>query len=187
MRSTTFLLLVCCILSTTAQKTNNDTPTNWYGWEVVNEELVWSKIYFADNRSIEDFTKAITLFAKESSVLKLERIDGETLRGTFSNLVLEFEKYGYSLIDTPFLVSRARHSGYIEIEIKEGRYKVVISNVTSFLNKVSRTKSVYVWNEDFLDKTQEPKEEMLPILAIANKNFTATFSVRLANQTTSGQ
>jgi len=179
MRSISFFLLLSHFVLAIAQKPATDNQ-NLHSWEVENGKLEWSKIYFADDRSIEEFLKALTFVAREVPILKIERKDATMLRGTFSNLTLEFEKYGYDLINTPFLISRARHSGTIEIDVKEGRYRVKISEVTSFLNKVSRTKSVYVWNDDFIDKKGQVIDEMLPVLEIANKNFSGTFSAKLA-------
>lgn len=148
------------------------------GWEVRDNKLVWSRVYFAESKNIQDFIKGLHFLAKSSSFLSLSDKGSETMTGTFSNLTLKYEEFGYNLIDTPFLISRARHSGNIEVEIKEGRYKVVISDVVSFLNTAQKKGSVYKWNEDFLDRKGEIKNEMKETLVLTDKNFAISFDVK---------
>lgn len=148
------------------------------GWKVDNGKLVWSKVYFAESGTIEEFIKGFEFMAKNSSAVDLSEKDDNSMIGTFSNLILKFEEFDYNLIDTPFLISRARHSGKIEVEIKEGRYKVTITDVVSFLDTYQKTGSVYKWNEDFLDRKNTIKEEMKETLVLADKNFSVSFDVK---------
>jgi len=188
MRNIPFLILVLALHPLLAQKTPKENPTNRYGWTVTNNQLEWSKAYFADNSSIANFIKAMMFVSKESSVFDVQKVDDALLQGTFSNLAFEYEKYGYDYLDAPFLISRARHSGSIEIEVKDGKYKVTISEVVSFMNKAtSANQSQYVWNTDFIDRNGAIKEAMLDILEIANKNFTTTFSAKLTSENASNE
>jgi hypothetical protein len=177
MRKLACLALICFGVFALAQNGGNQ-KINIHGWEVVNDQLVWSQVYFAESRSIDDFVKGLQFLARRSSVLTLSEKDIQTMSGTFSNLSLKFEEYGYSMIDTPFLISRARHSGKIEVEIKEGRYKVVVSDVVSFLNTRQKQGSIYKWNEDFLDRKGQIKKEMIETLQLADINFTQSFDIK---------
>jgi len=187
MRNVLLVLFFLALLPLVAQKTPKENPTNRYGWSVNANKLEWSKAYFADNNEISDFIKAMMFVSNESSVFDIQKVDDELLRGSFSNLTFEFEKYGYNYLDAPFLVSRARHSGSIEIELKDGKYKVTISDVVSFMNKVTQSQAPYVWNKDFIDRNGTIKEGMMDILEIANKNFTTTFSAKIASESTSNE
>lgn len=187
MRNVLLVLFLFVLHLLVAQKPPKENPTNRYGWSVNADKLVWSKAYFADNNDIADFIKAMMFVSNESSVFDIQKVDEELYRGTFSNLTFEFEKYGYNYLDAPFLVSRARHSGTIEIELKDGKYKVTIGDVVSFMNKATKSQAPYVWDKDFIDRTGSIKEGMMDILEIANKNFTTTFSAKIASESTGNE
>jgi hypothetical protein len=180
MRLFMFLALMSVGISLLAQK-EIDKTIKVHGWEVSNEKLAWSKIYFAGSSHVKDFTKGLEFLAKSSKALNLSEKDAQSMVGTFSNLSLKFEEFGYSLIDTPFLISRARHSGNIDVEIKEGRYKVTITDVVSFLNTTQKKGSVYKWDEDFLDRKSQIKREMKETLMLADLNFSEWFDVKTAS------
>ena len=177
MRKLLYLAILSIGISSFAQR-GKDRVIEVPGWEVRNNKLVWSKIYFAERTTINDFTKGFEFLVKNSSVLRLTEEDTQSIMGSFSNLTLKFEEFGYNLIDTPFLISRARHSGNIEVEIKEGRYKVILTDIVSFLNTSQKKGSVYRWNEDFLDRKGDIKKEMKETLELADKNFAQAFDVK---------
>lgn len=178
MRFVIFLAFTFVGISLIAQK-RADKTIEVHGWEVRNDQLIWSRIYFAGSSSVADFTKGLEYLANNSSALTLSEKSKESIIGSFSNLSLRFEEYGYNLIDTPFLISRARHSGKIAVELKEGRYKVTVTDVVSFLNTAQKEGSVYKWNEDFLDKKGQIKEEMKETMAIADMNFGEWFNMKI--------
>ena len=177
MRIVLILTLLSIGISSFCQKTKVQSA-EISGWKVEDSKLVWSKVYFAESRTISEFIKGFEFLAKNSSAVNLSTKDEGSMIGTFSNLILKYEEFDYNLIDTPFLISRARHSGKIEVEIKEGRYKVIITDIVSFLDTYQKKGSVYTWNEDFLDRKNSIKEEMKETLILADKNFSVSFDVK---------
>jgi hypothetical protein len=92
-------------------------------FSIDNGSVIWQKVYDTPITS-ESAVKML----HDGPITNIEQHDGY-LTGEIENLSLDSKGAGMKLMTTPFYISGSNYDAKVRIEIKDGRYRVSISNI----------------------------------------------------------
>jgi hypothetical protein len=117
MKKLVFIVLVLFGYSLHCQ----DTINNFIAAE---GDLYWQRVYQTDN-SFDGLVKLV----QESGLLDGIEVADNMLIGNLVPVMADYKGAGYSEMTIPMYVPRHTYSGFINIEYKEGRYRVTLKNI----------------------------------------------------------
>jgi len=114
-----FILLNLIVSATSGQEAVNNFQTD-------NKEIIWVRV-FAD--SAISFDKLIGR-VKESGLLNNIDVTDNKITGDTKEFDTDFKSAGYSEMSTPMYIARSRINGFLIIEFKDKKYRVVLKKIT---------------------------------------------------------
>lgn len=89
-----------------------------------NNKIIWQKVYETNF----DKTELINLI-KESGLFENYKIEGDKILGQMLPVDADFKGAGYGEMSTPIYIARSFFDGFVIIEFKEARYRVIVKNI----------------------------------------------------------
>lgn len=105
-----------CMVSYAQDTTNN--------FQIVQGEIIWEKIYNTKLSFAE-----VSEHLKVSGLLDKIEIRENKVYGELKGLDADFKGAGFSEMTTPMYIARSRFTGFLTLEYKEGRYRVVLRKI----------------------------------------------------------
>ncbi|MGE8528463.1 hypothetical protein [Chryseobacterium rhizosphaerae] len=98
-----------------------------------NKQVVWQRIYNSD-KNIDEVSKILL----SSGKIKINYQDSNSITGDVSDFVMDYKGAGFSKMGTPmYLSNTSKFYGNFKIDFKEGKYRVLLTNILSKGNSVS--------------------------------------------------
>ncbi|WP_407532955.1 hypothetical protein [Elizabethkingia anophelis] len=98
-----------------------------------NKQVVWENIFKTD-KSIQEIKSILN----SSGKIKFNGETENSLNGDINDFVMDYKGAGYTLMGTPnYLNQSNKFYATFKLDTKEGRYRVVITNIRSKGNKLS--------------------------------------------------
>jgi hypothetical protein len=133
-------LLFCPLLSNSQIKNDSNSDIIGVGNEKVenfefnssDRTVKWVSIFDIDTSvSAKDL---FDYFIKDN-IIKPSMVEDSELSGTYIHRTINHKKYGYTLFGIPYIsIATAEQRANVKIQYKNGRYRVVVSNL-EYLNK----------------------------------------------------
>jgi len=101
------------------------SQTEANNFKIENGSLVWQKVFESDVNPNDLFTNILS----KGYFKDVNRTDS-TLTGIFEGIEPDYKGYGSSELSTPMYISRSFINGGVSIQVRQGRYRVVLSNLT---------------------------------------------------------
>lgn len=99
-----------------------DTINNFYA---ENNEIMWVKVFSDSSLTFNKLVDRI----KSSGLLVNIDISEDKITGNSKEIDADFKGAGYSEMLTPMYISRSHVNGFLIIEYKENKYRVVFKNI----------------------------------------------------------
>jgi hypothetical protein len=96
-----------------------------HNFQVDNGLLVWTKIYSDTSVTFDKLVQRV----KDSGIIIEIEVSDDKIRGAFKDVEPNNDGTNYNNMNTPIYVLRRRISGFILVEFKDGRYRVMIKNI----------------------------------------------------------
>jgi hypothetical protein len=91
---------------------------------IENGKLLWQKV-----DETELTKKQLTQKIKSSGDFKNLELNENGIIADITNLTLDYKGYGSSEMSTPIYIARNNVNSFIQIQFKEGKYRVTIKNI----------------------------------------------------------
>lgn len=95
-----------------------------YNFKMVNNGTVWQYVYKTDKPDSE-----ILKYFVDAKLFQIDCFDSTKITGIVIEKPLEYQKYKFTSMGTPIFISNSNCSYNIDIEVKDSRYRVTISQV----------------------------------------------------------
>ncbi|MEJ6982394.1 hypothetical protein WG906_18155 [Pedobacter sp. P351] len=109
-------LLFLTVFSFAQESVNNFT--------VKDNEIIWQKVYDTPLSF-----QALTDVIKSSGLINNIQVAENKISGELKPIDADFKAAGYSEMLTPMYVSRSHIAGFLNIDYKEGKYRVTLSKI----------------------------------------------------------
>lgn len=105
---------------------------NYQSFEIVNKEVVWTQVYHLEDTGVTAEESSAELFEQLKHKAWIDNIayEGNDIVADLVNYHPDYKRYGGKFSNTSMTVRTGRWAGKIRIGFKEGRYRVVIYNIT---------------------------------------------------------
>lgn len=98
----------------------NDTNN----FKIQNDKVIWQYVYeteLAENDIVD--------FFKKSRLFEIQEIKDKLILGTVVEKPIDYKRYGFKSMNVPIYIRDGRFDYNLIIEIKNGRYRVTISDI----------------------------------------------------------
>jgi hypothetical protein len=119
MRIATIIVVLTVLVFTEAS--GQDTINNF---TVVNGEMYWQRVY-QTGLSFDELVEQV----QESGLMEGIEVAEDKIIGNMKPMNADYKGSGYSEMSIPMYVPRHSYVGYINIEMREGRYRVTIKRI----------------------------------------------------------
>lgn len=128
-------------LVTTESKDKVDAAI--YNFHIQEGEVIWKKVFDVEMDSVQ-MQRSIISMLNRYPHFKDIRAEGNTITASIDKMLPDYKKAGHSYMLTPYIISNGKWFGKLSINMKPGKYRVVISGATFDAGSVGTTGLVTV-------------------------------------------
>ncbi|MFY0653085.1 MAG: hypothetical protein JXQ96_13675 [Cyclobacteriaceae bacterium] len=156
----------------------SSNTASYFDWKYDDSVLKWVHV-FENNLNSTQALNSVSVKLKSLPEFEHEIIGENIIIGSFKDMVIPSNT---SSINTPYFLSQGSHKGSIKIQFKDGRYKVEVYNLHSFVNLGINTGLLYSdgqnynWSKDFINKRNQIRLGNRITLNSANDHFLKIFN-----------
>ncbi len=106
--------------------TNSFAQAKVYGnFKIDNQQLVYQKIFLQDSIT---FDKLGDYFVTLPFVSDFDR-SNDLMRFKINDFVVDFKKFQFNEVTAAPIIQSGKYSGDVSVDIKDGKYRVTVSNI----------------------------------------------------------
>ncbi|HWA32785.1 MAG TPA: hypothetical protein VG737_01580 [Cyclobacteriaceae bacterium] len=99
--------------------------TSFGNFKIVEQEIVYQKIFTQDSITVaklETYYKALPFVTNVTS-------SADGLQFEVQDITIDYKKFEFTQVATPPIMQTGKYSGKVAVGVKEGRYRVTLSNI----------------------------------------------------------
>lgn len=108
----------------------SNTVKSYANWEIVNKEAVWQYVFPSKIKSKVALEEAVIAFLKQNTSIQNIVVKNTEITADISKLKIDYKKYGGSSSYTSQAFVNGLWSGKLLIEIVDGSYDAIVSNMS---------------------------------------------------------
>ena len=116
-----FITLVFALIATVTYS----QTTSYGSFKLVDQELIYQKVF------AQDSVTAAKLAAYYQTLPYLSNVtqSGEEVNFEFNDLIVDYKKFQFAQVAVPPIVQTGKYSGKAYVNVKEGKYRLTITNI----------------------------------------------------------